>query len=59
MILNYIKSENMNSPLNFIVIFVNSPVVVGMVKPTPCLTFNSCMLPLNYHGIVETHNGLF
>lgn len=48
------------SPLNFsIVFFVNSPIIVGMVKPMPYLTFNSCMLPLNYHGIIETWNGLF
>lgn len=46
------------SPLNFIVIFVNSPVIVGTFKPMPCppvltASFNSCMLSTNYHRHIE------
>ena len=64
MILKYIKSKNIRiSPLNFIVIFMNSPTIIGTFKPMPCppvltVRFNSCMLSLNYRRIIESQNGL-
>lgn len=45
------------SPLSLIVIFVNSPTVIGMFEPMPhtvlTVSFNSWMLSLNYHRLTE------